>query len=448
MFRRSGMHRVIFSFAVGWCLMLLPGETRAATNSHVVLISVDGLRPEFYQAPEWSAHCPTLVALRHAGSFARRARAVYPSMTYCSHASIATGVHPRRHGIPGNSELRAPGSEGRGFWYASDLKVPALWDVAHRAGQTVGAVSWPTTAGAKTIDWNVPEFWSTKFGRQEDLLRRFATPGLFTQAPGLDGIEWDAFVTAQAVAMIRQFQPRLLLVHFLQVDKVQHQQGRAGADVPAALRRVDAHIAALRSALAEAGIAEQTTVIVLGDHGFSDVEQQIAPNAWLAQAGLITLENGKVTGWRAAVRNTGGSAGVMLNDPQDRVALRQAREILAAQARTPDGRELYRIIETDALAERGGPADVAFYLEADAPYMFSGSVISPSLVSRSTVKGNHGFLPEKPDMLTGLIMAGRGVRVGAVVEQAELVDVAPTVAESLGLALTGADGQVLRALLK
>lgn len=64
--------------------------------------------------------------------------------------------------------------DGRGFWYASDLKAPALWDAVHSAGLTVGAVSWPSSAGSESIEWNLPEFWSSLYGHELSMMRRYA----------------------------------------------------------------------------------------------------------------------------------------------------------------------------------------------------------------------------------------------------------------------------------
>ncbi len=187
---------------------------RGWAGERVIIISIDGLRPEFYlPGSALASNCPNLVKLRDAGSYARSAVAVYPSMTYPGHASIATGVNPDRHGVTANNVF-VPGEEGRGFWFASDLKVPAVWDVAHAAGLKVAAVSWPTTGGARTIDWNIAEFWSTADGTQAQMMRQHSTPGLVGELPkAADWPAWDAYVARQAVRILQEHRPDLLLVH-------------------------------------------------------------------------------------------------------------------------------------------------------------------------------------------------------------------------------------------
>lgn len=414
------MSRWLFALAV----LVAAGSARAAAVELLVIISIDGLRPEFYRpGSALATNCPNLVQLRDAGSYARSAIAVYPSMTYPGHASIATGVKPERHGVTANTVF-VPGEEGRGFWFASDLKVPALWDVAHAAGLKVGAVSWPTTGGARTIDWNIAEFWSTAAGTQAQMMRQHSTPGLVGELPrAADWPAWDAYVARQAVRILREQRPDVLLVHFVEPDKVQHRGGRTAAELPAAMQRVDRWTAEV---VAAAGAA--VTVIVVGDHGFSDVEQSVAPNVALAREGWITVTEGKVSGWRAFVENTGGSARVHLRDATDRAAV----VALLAEA----GRDLWEVTD-------GEPV----WLEAQPGKMFSGSFQGTNLVRRASIKGNHGYRPEKPEMHTGFLIAGRGVNVGVVLEQISLLDVAPTAAALLGVTMTDVEGRVLRELL-
>ena len=79
---------------------LILGAAASATTpaaQHVVLISLDGLRPEFYLDERHAI--PRLRALAAAGSAARAVEAVFPSVTYPGHTSIVTGVRPNRHGI-------------------------------------------------------------------------------------------------------------------------------------------------------------------------------------------------------------------------------------------------------------------------------------------------------------------------------------------------------------
>src|SRR4030095_1157892 len=88
---------VVLTALVG-CAGQAPRVPRAR---HVLIVSIDGLRPEFYLDEAWAA--PELRALLKAGSYARAAEGVFPTVTYPNHASIVTGVRPARHGVFSNT---------------------------------------------------------------------------------------------------------------------------------------------------------------------------------------------------------------------------------------------------------------------------------------------------------------------------------------------------------
>jgi predicted AlkP superfamily pyrophosphatase or phosphodiesterase len=451
---RRGVSRWLIGLA-GWLGL---AATTLAQSNHVVIISIDGLRPEFYLAGALSASCETLVELRDAGSHAKGVMPPYPSVTYPGHTTIVTGVNPARHGITGNSVFEPPKTDGRGFWFASDVRAPTLWDAAKAAGLTVGAVSWPCTAGSTSIDWDVPEFWTSPLGRDLDVMRKYSPTGLVdaiearigpaTAERRKDGAQWDAFLAGSAAHIIREHKPNLMLVHFIEADKAQHQGGRAGTKLPAVLRRIDGHVYDLVEATKKAGIDERTTFLVLGDHGFADVKKSIAPNWLLAREGFITLAGERVVDWKAMVENTGGSAGVYLKDPTDAATTMRLRMLLERSAVTAAGKRLYRLIDKERLTKLGGPRGAAFYLEAEPGYMFSSAHNGDGLVRPAPIKGNHGFLPTNPDMRTGFIAAGRGVKKGVTLDSMRLADVAPTVARLLGLRLADTDGRALDEILE
>ncbi len=71
-----------------------------ASAQRVVLVSVDGLRPDFYLNPEaHGVELPTLRSLMAEGVYAEAVESVYPTLTYSPHTSIVTGALPSRHGI-------------------------------------------------------------------------------------------------------------------------------------------------------------------------------------------------------------------------------------------------------------------------------------------------------------------------------------------------------------
>jgi predicted AlkP superfamily pyrophosphatase or phosphodiesterase len=416
----------------------------AAPARHLVIVSIDALRPEFYLDAGYPA--PALRALVAAGSHARAATAVFPSVTYPGHAAIVTGVRPARHGIIFNTIWTATGTSGRWYEEAADLRAPPLWDVARRAGLTTAAVSWPSTLGAR-IDWLVPERDYYRRSEPLELLRQATTPGLFerlgvTPPPGMfkNIVEWDEFLTATARAIVQGMRPNLLLLHLVQLDYYQHRGGRDAAELRPALARVDGHISAIVAALREAGIAGDTTVIVTGDHGFQDVRRIVHINEILARAGLGGCPSVHA-GWRAAAHVTGGSAGIFVRSAADGEAASLAEAALRRDAQDRD-----TLIPRRQLDELGAMPGAAFAVEASPGYAFGGACGEG--IEAAGHGGTHGFLPSRASMSTGFIAAGAGVRAGVALERVALVDVAPTAARLLGLELPPVEGRVLQEVLR
>jgi len=411
---------------------------------HLVLISIDGLRPEFYLDEAYRA--PALRALVSAGSHARAATAVFPSVTYPGHATIVTGVRPARHGILFNRIWSPPGGPTRWYEEAADLRATPLWDVARAAGLTTAAVSWPSTLGAR-IDRLVPE--RDYYVRPEpvELLRQATTPGLLerlgvTPRPEIfkDIVQWDDFLTTVATGILREMRPNLLLLHLVQLDYFQHQGGREGPDVRPALARVDAHIAAIMTALREAGIAPHTAVIVTGDHGFQDVRRTVQLNEILVRAGLRGCP-WSGSDWRATAHVSGGAAAVFVNDASGGDTAARAEEALRREARAR-----YTIVSRRELDALGAMTGAAFAVEAAPGWAVGGACVDRSETSGPA--GTHGFLPSRPSMSTGFIAAGAGVRTGGVLDRIGLVDVAPTAARLLGVTMPPVEGRVLEEILR
>ena len=427
--------------ALAGCAVHAQGPGRAR---HVVIISIDGLRPEFYLDDAWAA--PELRALLNTGSHARAAEGVFPTVTYPNHATIVTGVRPARHGVLSNTIPTPAGTRGRWYEEVTDLRASPIWEWARAAGLTTAAVSWPVTAGAR-VDLLVPE--RDYYAQKEPLerLRADSSPGIFERlgvTPKAemfkDVVLWDAFLTEMVTAMIRQARPNLLLVHLVQTDYFQHRVGREGAEPKAAVSRVDAHVGTIRHTLAEAGLADRSVIIVTGDHGFEDARRGVHPNVLLARAGLRGCpEPGD--GWRATAYIAGGSAAILVNPPGDTETAAAAEKALRA-----DAGDAYTIVSRAALDALGALPNAAFAIAA-APGFAMGSGCRGSLLV-SASGGQHGYLPSHPRMPTGFIAAGTGVRAGVALERVRLVDIAPTAARLLGLAPPDVEGRVLDEILE
>lgn len=437
-----------------------PGTgARGRAADHVVLISVDGFRPEFYLDERWPA--PMLQRMAREGAHARAVRGVMPTVTYPSHTTLVTGAVPARHGILYNQPFEAGGQSGRWYVEHDSIRVPTLWDAVRAAGGTTAAISWPVTVGAP-IDWNVPEFWSVR-GREGELtgaaahaaaLRsRVTPPGLLEEIEaaalgrfpdfywGRNRSREDA-VGAMAGYLIERYRPNLLLVHLNQTDYHQHAFGREHPEVRLALAAVDRAIARMVEAAGRAGILERTAFVITGDHGFVDIDTRIQPNVWLVEAGLHGDRPDRGA-WRAAFHPAGGSAFLRLRAPGDSATLDQLRRILAD---LPEGvRARFRVIEGAELAALGADPTSPLALVAAPGNAFGGELTGPAVHPASG--GAHGYHPDVPQVHTGFVAWGAGVQGGSVIERMALTDVAPVVATLLALDFAAPDGTLRPGIL-
>src|SRR5258708_33914830 len=178
----------------------------------VSLISIDGLKPEYVlEAGAHGLKIPNLRRLLREGAYSTGVHGGVPTVTYPSHTTLLTGVAPTRHGIYANTTfdpLRK--NYGGWYWYAEDIKVPTLWDIAADAGLSTANVHWPVSVAAR-ITYNLPQHWRAGTSDDRKLLRTLSPPGLLDAlekdlGPYADGT--DESITGDENRA--QFAPRLL----------------------------------------------------------------------------------------------------------------------------------------------------------------------------------------------------------------------------------------------
>lgn len=432
----------------------LPAIPDTLGVEHVVLVSVDGLRPDFYLEEGWPT--PNLREMAREGVHAKRVLSVFPSVTYPSHTTIVTGALPARHGVPYNTPFEPEGQTGRWYWFADSIRVETLWGAVREAGGRSANVGWPAAIGAP-IDRNVPEIWPLEEGADPIApIREHAAPeGLLSEieerATGpltadnftIDHLARDDHAAEAAAYLLERHRPRLLTVHLIEADHFQHVQGRDGDMVRRAVAVADRAIGRLREAAERAGILESTAFVVTGDHGFSETHTAISPNVWLADAGLRDTTRSRGD-WRATFHTSGGSAFLRVRGPDTAATVAEVRRLLGE---LPDGvRRLFRVVEREELDRLGADPAAPLALAAERGIDFGYGATGPAL--RPGDGGDHGHLPTTPGMATGFVAWGAGVRPGASAAIMRLQDVGVYVAALLGLELDDAEGVLYPGLLE
>jgi predicted AlkP superfamily pyrophosphatase or phosphodiesterase len=436
----------------------LPQPDRAAQRSRppVVLISIDGLKPDYViQAGKHGLKIPHLRRFMAEGAHATGVRGVLPTVTYPSHTTMVTGVSPARHGILANTPFDPTGkNQGRWYWYSGDIMVPALWDVLAKTGVTTAAVDWPVSVGAN-ITYNIVQYWRAETADDLKIIRALSTPGLFDEAQRAIGsyprgndysvaadkrrAEFNAFV-------IEKKRPAFHLCYFSGLDSEQHSSGPYSAAAFAALEEIDALVGRVRAAAERAG-GGRAIVCVVSDHGFVRTDKEIHLNSALREAGLIELDDrGRVKSWKAYAWYSGGAAAVMLHDPSDADARTKAGGVLKRLAANPDSGIRVVLAGASQVAGSGGFPEAEFIVGLNAGFRLGTRLDGPVVVAAKP-GGTHGYVPEMSEMDASFFIAGPGIPAGKSVGAIDMRDIAPTLAGLLGVRLPEAEGRdVLKGL--
>ncbi|MHB1294249.1 MAG: alkaline phosphatase family protein [Anaerolineae bacterium] len=431
------------------------------SKNKLVVISHDAM---VYEDLAYLQNLPTFRYLLDNGARVNTLRSIYPTITYPVHTSISTGVYPNRHGVINNELPEIGVLSSPWHWFAEAVREPTLFSAAKKAGLTTGAVFWPVTGNDPDIDYLVDEYWSqSKDDDLEDVFRRSGSSDAVMDRvvrknlPLLRGVERkhpesDEFMMSAACDMIRAFQPDLLAVHPAAIDGARHGSGLFGDKVNRSLDDTERWTRMIVQATKDAGVFEQTNFVMMSDHGQLEIKRIIHPNVILRDHGLIQADaDGNFCSWDAFCKSAALSAHVYLRNPSDRALYEKTYELL--QAMCDEG--IYGISEVFTREEINAKEHLdgafSFVLESDGYSSFGNDWRRPLVRPLDTGdyrfgRATHGHLPDKGPQPT-LIATGPAFRKNAVVERRPIVDVAPTLAQALGLIMPDIDGTAITEIL-
>jgi predicted AlkP superfamily pyrophosphatase or phosphodiesterase len=430
-----------------------PKTQQPRIDEHVIIISIDGMMPDYYMKPAtMGLKIPALSSMRLGGAYAAGMYGVYPSTEYPTHATMVTGVNPQFHGITNDSIFEGPGDfhTAPGYSFASALKSEPVWSAAQRGGLTTASVGWTSTAGAQ-IDYNLPEVWAPDddplTGKQA---APYATPGLLQEAlAGNPKAQGDELRALTAAYIIKTYKPNLVLLRLVELEQTHLKFGPGSRAAMQTMEREDDYLNRVVQAARDSGIYDRTTFIVVSDHGSASVSKVFEPNVVLAKAKLMTLDaSGKPTEWKAAAWPAGGSCAIVLRDPKDKATADLVSALFAKiplRSRSPLDRIVNRL-ELDRIEAMPG---VSLMLDGAPEYYIDGAFTGPQVRGADkSHRGESGYVPTRSAMWASLIVSGHAVRVGARIEISEMIDIAPTAAAILGVDMPDAEGLPIVELIK
>ena len=207
-----------------------------ATARHFIFIGLDGWAGNTYEQSEM----PYTKQLASEGALTLEKRAVLPSSSAVNWASIFMGVGPEVHGYL-NWGSKAPEMQQPTGTVMKDNIFPTVFQEARRQH--------PDMHMAYFYEW--------------DGMKYLADTLAFNHHEQTKGGE----TSAKAAAYIKANKPDVAVVVFDNPDHAGHSKGWGSPDYYEAMKVLDKDVARIVEAVKEAGIADETTIMITGDHG-------------------------------------------------------------------------------------------------------------------------------------------------------------------------------------
>lgn len=382
------------------------GDTAAADDQIVILISFDGFRWD-YPDREVSPH---LSALAARGVRADGLIPSFPTKTFPNHYTLVTGLVPDHHGMVANT-MWDPVFEARfsmsnrdevqnGRWWGGE----PVWVTAERHGLTTAPMFWPGSeaeiGGVHASHWLPFDGSMPQAARVQWVLDRLDLP--------------------------TDKRPSFLTLYFEETDIIGHNTGPDSEEILAAISSVDAALGLLVEGLESRGLLGRTNLVVVSDHGMIPTSQDRV----MFVDDYVNLETARPVDWNPVL--------ALWPEEEDVTAvyeaLRHAHPHVSVFLKDsiPDRLEYgshRRVAPIIGIADEGWTITNHPYFE-QAPEAADG--------------GNHGFDHEARDMRGVFVAAGPSFRKDARVPAFRNVDVYPLLMRVLGLPAAPSDGDLSR----
>jgi arylsulfatase A-like enzyme len=452
---------------------LAPAALAAPKAKHVVVIVMDGLRPDSVV----EADMPNLTKMAAAGTFFTNHHPVYLSTTEVNGTALATGMRPAHSGIVGNREYRPDiellqpvDTQSEWAVWHGDKKTGGKWISVETLPQIVRAHGGKTVvAGTKGVAMLWDRSWNNRTIDQPTLYGGDSIPAALKDQlvqsfgpipPGTDNRYFANAAqdhwTTQALTdkLWKDGVPTLSVLWLSEPDYAQHGVGPGGKVAREALKSSDDCLGKVFAALHAANAHNETDVLVVSDHGFSTVaagidlmeEMYVKHGFNVGGAFLEKPEKGSIV-----MVGLGGSVAfyVVEHDKEtlDKLVKYLQGTVFAGVIFTRDGADgTFKLSDAGIDAPEAADVIMSFRWSAEKPPR-EGGMPGALLIEGKSYKpgqGMHGSL-SRFDMHNTLVAAGPDFKVGFKSELPSAnSDVAPTVLSLLQIEPKEAmDGRVL-----
>ena len=368
-------------------LFLLCSHLLAQTKPYVILVSFDGFRWDYVSR----GVSPNLDRIKQDGVWAMSLQPDFPSKTFPNHYSIVTGMYPENQGLIANTfydphtgetyKISDSTQVRNGKWYLGE----AFWQTADRNGIITASYFWP---GSEIH----PSY------RRPDYFKHYVHSRPFEdRVSGV--IDWMKLPYAR--------RPRFITLYFEATDDAGHRYGPDSKQVNKAISKEDAMIGLLNKKLKAIGLADSTDVIIVSDHGMTQISNKRVINIQhiLKNYDVMYQENGPF----------------MLIEPKD-------KDVTAVYQTLQKNRKHFKVFTKDNIPASyhysKNPFISRIILIADLGWSLVDNK-SAARYEKIKVGGNHGYDNHEMDM-NGVFMAyGPDFKKGSHTGTVRNIDIYP-----------------------
>jgi predicted AlkP superfamily phosphohydrolase/phosphomutase len=271
------------------------------SRPRAAIIGLDCLEPSLAFG-SLAGSLPHLQALKARGRWGRLASCI-PPITVPAWMCLATGQDPGQLGIYGFRNRRDFSYGPLATASADMVKAPRLWDLAGAAGLGSVVLGWPLTYPAAPVKGAMVSGPLTPSGARDAVWPASLGPRLKRWAGGEYLFDVKDFRTAPKDELLAQlhtmaqrrfavarglwslYEPELFLMVEMSPDRLHHAFWGQDEAMAAHYRLLDRLVGEL-----VAGMAPETLVLVVSDHGARTMEGGLAVNQWLRRQGYLSLK--------------------------------------------------------------------------------------------------------------------------------------------------------------
>ena len=360
-----------------------------AQQPYTILISLDGFRWDYPNR----GLTPTLEWIAQNGVRAISLQPTFPSKTFPNHIAALTGMYPENHGIIFNHftnpftgerySLSKKETVTDGKWYLGEF----FWETAERQGIKTASYFWP--GSEISLPYRHPSYFEA-YEHTRPYIER------------IDGvINW--------LQLPEEQRPRFITLYFHETDDAGHQFGPNAPETNQAIQLVDSLIGVLIDRLKAIDMLEQTNIIVISDHGMTEVDTQriIDVEAMIADYDCKLMEVGPV----------------MMVEPKNERDISAVYQALKSQATH------FRVFLREAVPAHyhfsKNPFIGKIVLIADMGWSLHNTGSAARYRKRHDFGGNHGYDNHHMDMHGIFFAAGPSFKKGYPAGTLRNIDIYP-----------------------